>query len=126
MEQGTKFYKCEECGSVVELLEGESAPLESCGGKLKEMKANTSEGAGEKHIPEVEVKGNMAIVKVGSVLHPMTEEHNIGWVALYTNEGVYRKKLEPGKDPVVKFLLSEGEKVSAVYAYCNQHGLWKK
>ena len=36
----------------------------------------------------------------------------------------YRKWLNPGEAPNVKFLLSE-EKPVAVYAYCNLHGLWK-
>lgn len=122
----SKFYVCEDCKSIVELVDGDTAPLDSCGGKFKELKANTSDGASEKHVPEVEVNGNIVTVKVGSIFHPMTDAHYIGWVALFTTEGVYRKKLAPGKEPVVKFLLSDGEKVSSVYAYCNEHGLWEK
>jgi len=122
----SRFYVCEDCKSIVELVDGKDTSIDCCGGRLKELKANTSEGATEKHVPEVEINGNVATVKVGSVFHPMTEAHYIGWVALFTNEGVYRKKLEPGKDPVVKFLLSDGEKISSVYAYCNEHGLWEK
>lgn len=120
----SRFFECEKCKSVVELVEGKETSVECCGGRLKELKANTSDGATEKHMPEVEVNGNVATVKVGSVFHPMTDAHHIGWVALFTDEGVYRKKLRVNEDPVVKFLLSDGEKVSAVYAYCNEHGLW--
>lgn len=122
----SRFYVCEDCKSVVELVEGKEAAIDYCGGKLKELKANTNEGASEKHVPEVEINGNVATVKVGSVFHPMTDTHHIGWVALFTDEGVYRKKLDIGKDPVVKFLLSDGEQLSSVYAYCNEHGLWEK
>lgn len=126
MENAVKFFHCEECDGIFELVEGDGSKLSGCGGSLKEIKPNTSEGAGEKHIPEVEVQGNVAIVKVGSVLHPMVAEHYIGWVILDTNKGVYRKNLEAGEEPVAKFLLSEGETVSSVYAYCNEHGLWKR
>lgn len=126
MAEEGKFYECEDCKSIVELVEGEESSIKCCGGKLKEIKPNTSEGAGEKHIPDVEIQGNVATVKVGSILHPMLAEHYIGWIAMYTNKGVYRKELEVGKEPTAKFLLSEGEEISAVYAYCNEHGLWKK
>lgn len=127
MKKKGRFFVCEDCKSVLELVEGhQEMSVECCGGKLKEIKANSSDGAGEKHVPEVEIQGNIATVRVGSILHPMTEEHNIGWVAVFTDKGVYRKVLEVGKDPVVQFLLSEGEKISAVYAYCNEHGLWEK
>lgn len=126
MDGKGRFYVCEECGSIVELVEGKDAPIECCGGKLKEVKAGKKEGAAEKHMPEVEIEGDVATVLVGSVMHPMQDTHHIGWVAVYTNKGVYRKKLEIGKDPVVKFLLSDGEKISSVYAYCNEHGLWEK
>ena len=40
---------------------------------------NTSEGAAEKHLPVVEIDGRHITVKVGSIFHPMTEEHSIGW-----------------------------------------------
>ena len=125
MDKNGRFYMCEECKSIVELVEGEKAPIECCGGKLKEINPKKSEGAAEKHIPQVKVEGNVATVLVGSVFHPMQDGHHIGWVAVYTNKGVYRKKLEIGKDPVVEFLLSDGERISAVYAYCNEHGIWE-
>ena len=73
----------------------------------------------------VTVEGNNVKVDVGSVSHPMAEEHSILWVCLETCCGVYRKHLEVGKAPVAHFALSEGEKPLAAYAYCNLHGLWK-
>ena len=63
-------------------------------------------------------------VVVGSVEHPMTEEHSILWVYLQTDRGGQRKCLEVGKAPVAAFTLVN-EKPIAVYAYCNLHGLWK-
>jgi len=63
-------------------------------------------------------------VTVGSVLHPMAEEHFIGWVYLETDKGIQKKYLEIGKEPSVKFALKD-EKPVAAYAWCNLHGLWK-
>ena len=72
----------------------------------------------------VEVKDNTVTVTIGSVEHPMTEEHHIVWVYLQTDRGGQRKCLEIGKAPVVTFALAD-EKPVAAYAYCNLHGLWK-
>jgi len=69
-------------------------------------------------------KGNTVKVEVGSVEHPMIEEHSILWVYLQTDKGGQRKCLEVGKAPVVTFAFAD-EKPIAVYAYCNLHGLWK-
>jgi superoxide reductase len=83
----------------------------------------TTEASEEKHIPVYEVEGNTVHVTVGSVEHPMTEEHYIEWVCLLTDKGVYRKYLTPGKMPTASFI-TVNEKPIAVYAYCNLHGLW--
>ena len=64
-------------------------------------------------------------VTVGSVAHPMGEDHHIGWVALETAMGNQRKELIIDGAPEVSFALVEGDKPVAAYAYCNLHGLWK-
>ncbi len=78
----------------------------------------------EKHIPVVTVKDNIVTVTIGSVEHPMVEEHHILWVYLQTDRGGQRKCLEVGKAPAITFALAD-EKPIAAYAYCNIHGLWK-
>ena len=84
-----------------------------------------SEGAGEKHIPLIEKTGQRIVVKVGSVFHPMTNEHSIGWVFLETEKGGQIVKLNPNSDPVAEFSVADGDEAVAAYAYCNLHGLWK-
>lgn len=54
---------------------------------MTELKANTSDGAGEKHVPVVQVEGSKVTVKVGEVTHPMLEEHHIAWIYLETSQG---------------------------------------
>ena len=95
-----------------------------CGQKMTHLEAGVVEASREKHIPVATVNGNTVTVNVGSVEHPMAEEHHISWVYLQTDRGGQRKDLEVGKSPVVNFALSD-EKPVAVYAYCNLHGLWK-
>ena len=96
-----------------------------CGQKMTRLEPGTVEASREKHIPVVTVEGNTVTALVGSVEHPMSEEHSILWVYLETDKGGQRKCLEVGKPPVVTFALVD-EKPIAVYAYCNLHGLWKK
>jgi superoxide reductase len=82
------------------------------------------EASHEKHIPVVEKNGDIVKVTIGSVAHPMLEEHHITWVYLQTNRGGQRKCLPIGGEPTVSFALCDETPV-AVYAYCNLHGLWK-
>ncbi|MCI7131700.1 MAG: hypothetical protein MSA09_14350 [Lachnospiraceae bacterium] len=43
--------------------------------------------------------------------HPMLEEHFIEWITLNTNQGVYRKQLNPGQEPVADFCLCDERSV---------------
>ncbi len=119
-----KFYICEKCGNIVEKHENSGVPVVCCGQKMTELVAGTVEASREKHIPLVEVKDGVVTVTVGSVLHPMSEEHLISWVYLETDKGSQKKVLSASDSPVVKFALAD-EKPVAVYAWCNLHGLWK-
>ena len=106
------------------MIHDSGVPLVCCGEKMSELVPNTTEGATEKHLPVVEMDGNVVKVSVGSVEHPSTEEHYIAWVYLQTAHGGQRKAIQPGEKPEVSFALQDDELI-AVYAYCNLHGLWK-
>ena len=118
-----KFYICKHCGNIVEIVKDAKVPMMCCGEKLHQLVPNTVEASGEKHMPVVTVEGNIVNVNVGSVNHPMAEEHFIEWVYVETENGGMRKHLKPGQEPNVAFDLGN-EKAVAVYAYCNLHGLW--
>ena len=92
---------------------------------MKEIIPGTTDASVEKHVPVYEVKDNKVCVTVGSVAHPMTEEHYIQWISLQTKKGNQRKELKPGQEPKACFALCEGDEVVAAYAYCNLHSLWK-
>jgi superoxide reductase len=119
----TKFYICEHCGNVIEMIHNSGVPVMCCGKKMTELVPGTVEASHEKHIPVVAVTDNVVYVNVGEVEHPMTAEHSILWIYLKTDKGGQRKCLNVGDAPSVSFALGD-EKPLAVYAYCNLHGLW--
>jgi len=120
-----KFYRCETCGQMVAVVKKTGCDVFCCGKPMVEVVPNTTDAAVEKHVPVYEVKEGKVFVTIGSVLHPMTEEHYIEWIALKTKYGNQRKALQPGAEPKACFSICEGDEVEAVYAYCNLHGLWK-
>lgn len=112
------FYLQKETNNII-ISENEL----NLGDNFKLLKAGVTDGATEKHIPVVESNGNTYKVSVGSVPHPMTEEHWITQIILVTENGYMSKTLSPNEDPVVEFLTND--KPIAAYEYCNLHGLWK-
>ena len=125
MDNNKKFYICEKCGNIVEIINDSGVNPHCCGQKMSVLEAGVVEASREKHIPEVELSEGRVKVSVGSIEHPMAEEHSILWIYLQTNKGGQRKNLKVGDHPVAVFALDD-EKPVAVYAYCNLHGLWKK
>ena len=120
-----RFFKCPICGKVIAIVKETAVPTICCGQPMVELVPNTQDGAVEKHIPVFEVKGNVVHVQVGSVEHPMVDNHYIEWIVLKTNFGNQRKILKPGDKPVADFALLPGEKVEEVLELCNLHGLYK-
>ena len=120
-----KFYRCATCGQIVAIVKKTGVPVVCCGKPMQEMVPGTTDASLEKHVPVYELKDGKVIVSIGSVAHPMVEEHFIEWVSLQTKFGNQRKQLKPGDEPKVCFSICEGDEVEAVYAYCNLHGLWK-
>ena len=118
MTQKNEVYKCEVCGNIVEVLHEGAGTLVCCGKPMVLQKENTVDASLEKHVPVIEGKK----VKIGSVPHPMTEEHYIEWIEATSSSGEKCKKfLNPGDAPEIEFPF---EPVSA-REYCNLHGLWK-
>ena len=120
-----KFFINRTTKEIIEVVLGNDTTFTSEGREMVELKANSTDAAGEKHVPVITVDGNKVHVVVGSVLHPMTEEHSIQFIALETKQGVQRKALLPTEQPIADFVLAEGDEVVAAYEYCNLHGLWK-
>ncbi len=120
-----KFFVCQHCGNTVVMIKDAGVPMVCCGDNMTELKANTVDASVEKHIPVVKVDGNVVTAVVGSVEHPMVEEHFIEWIYLETSDGGQLKYLKPGQKPELQFALTANESAKAAYAFCNLHGLWK-
>jgi len=119
-----KFFRCNHCGNLVAKIHDAGVPLVCCGEKMQELVPGSVDAAVEKHLPVVKVEGDTLTVTVGSVDHPMTEEHWIEWVYVLTDKGGQRKEMHPGDKPELTFALG-GDKPVSVFAYCNLHGLWR-
>lgn len=124
MTEVLQIYKCMVCGNIVEVLHTGVGKLVCCGQNMNLFAENTEDAAYEKHVPAVSREDGKVVVKIGSVPHPMEEEHYIEWVELIAGDRVYRHALAPGEDPEVVFDCVEDGRI-VVREYCNIHGLWK-
>lgn len=120
-----KFFKCRLCGNIAGMIHFSGIKMICCKEEMQELIANTVDASKEKHVPVVTAFGNEVTVTIGQIIHPSLPEHHIDWIYLQTCCGGHRKCIKIGSQPSAKFLLNEGEKAVAVYAYCNLHGLWK-
>ena len=121
-----EVYKCAKGGNVVEVLVGGGGELVCCGEPMKLLDEKNREGAGEKHLPVIEVVSGGIMVKVGSVPHPMEADHWIQFIEVIRKDGkVGRKDLNPGDKPEAFFSMAPADVVT-VRELCNKHGLWAK
>jgi superoxide reductase len=123
MAEKLGIYKCEICGNVAEVVHGGNGDMSCCGAPMVLLKENSVDAAQEKHVPVVEKVDGGYKVSVGSVAHPMTDEHFIEWIELIAGDSSYRQFLNPGDAPEATFLVSADSVVAR--AHCNLHGLWK-
>lgn len=121
--QKNNVYKCNVCGNIVELIHVGGGTLVCCGQPMEMLAEKTADQGMEKHVPVIEKIDGGYKVKVGSVPHPMEENHYIEWIELIVGEKVYREYLKPGVEPEAVFMV-EAENVTA-REYCNVHGLWQ-
>lgn len=130
--------KCEKCGKTLLELKKcecgcdcsnecncEDCNCENCNCNMELLKPQTADMTLEKHVPVVNIDGENVEVVVGSTPHPMEEKHYIEYIILETEKGMYVRYLNPGEEPKANFTIQKDEKITAVYEYCNIHGLWK-
>lgn len=124
MAKRYEVYKCETCGNVVEILHGSFGQLVCCGQPMKLMEAREKEEGYEKHLPVIEKQDGKVVVKVGSIAHPMEEEHYIEMIEVITKDDkILRKYLKPGDEPKAEFDI---EDIKEAREYCTIHGLWRR
>lgn len=121
-----EMYKCNICGNIVEVVASGYGELVCCGEPMEHLKEHTKEEEmlGEKHIPFVTKSDNGFEIKVGSIPHPMTDEHYIMFIEANSPDKRYvkRKYLYPGEEPEMNLKCACDDVV--VRELCNIHGLW--
>lgn len=119
-----RFYFCETCGNFMIAAIASGVIPYCCGDEMTLLKANTTDGAKEKHVPVVKYTSNHSLmVSVGAEPHPMTSQHGIRFICVETTVGGIIRYLNEGDIPEV-CIRYDGKPI-AVYAYCNLHGLWR-
>lgn len=113
--------KCNHCKAVVRVLEdcNCNCGIACCGEEMKTLKANSTDGSAEKHVPDYTIKGDLIEVNVN---HVMESDHYIEWIAAVTDNEEYIKYLNPYTKAKAVFKYQEG---MVLYSYCNKHLLWK-
>ena len=123
MTEKMQIYKCEICGNIVEMVHGGKGKLVCCGQPMGFYEENSTDAAQEKHVPVVKKTDDGYKVTVGSVAHPMEEDHYIEWIELVAGDFSSRQFLNPGDEPQAVFCTDSEDVVAR--AHCNIHGLWR-
>ena len=119
----TRFYKCRHCGNVIHKVVDSGVNVVCCEEQMRVLIPNIVDASNEKHVPVVTRIDDCTIrIQVGSSPHPMTPEHHIAFIYVETENGGIRIDLKDRPEAVV--CTCHG-KPTAVYEYCNLHGLWK-
>ena len=123
MTSQKQVYRCNVCGNIVEVLHAGKGELVCCGEPMELLQEKSTDAGLEKHVPVIEATDQGAKVKVGSVPHPMEENHYIEWIEVTADGETCLQFLKPGDKPEADFETG-GKKVTA-REYCSVHGLWK-
>ena len=91
---------------------------------METLCAKSGDEGKEKHVPVLQQGAEGCKVVVGSIPHPMEEDHYIQFVEILNGDYVNRKYLKPGEAPEAEFYVKAQEGLE-VRAYCNKHGLWR-
>lgn len=123
MTQKRQVYVCQRCGNMVEVLRPGRGTLVCCNQPMTPAEENTTDASKEKHVPVVARAHGEVSVRIGSVAHPMAEEHFIEWIEVVQDGMSSLRFLKPGEAPQAAFPCPGGAVTAR--AYCNLHGLWK-
>ena len=112
------FKKCNTCKNVV--FDFENKEIKCCEKNMVNLKANSTDAAFEKHIPNYEIINDKINI---SVNHVMEDNHYIMWIIMVSDSEIQYKEFTSKDEPKVTF---EYKPNSTIYSYCNLHSLWMK
>jgi superoxide reductase len=123
MTKINQIYKCPICGNIVEILHTGKGELVCCGQPMELLIAKSEDIGHEKHVPIISQTETEIVVTVGSIPHPMEENHYLEWIELIADNKIYKEFLKPGDKPQASFKIKANKLRARVY--CNIHGLWQ-
>lgn len=123
MTQKNQIYKCNICGNIIQVLHVGAGELVCCGQPMELQIEKTEDQGAEKHVPVIEKTAKGIKVKIGSIDHPMEQDHYIEWIEIIVNNNAGKHFLKPGDKPETEFPFKH-ENIQ-IRAYCNIHGLWQ-
>ena len=125
MTKKFEIYKCNVCGNTVEVINGATGELVCCNEPMEILKVQSEETMYEKHKPVIISQDNNITIKVGSIPHPMNNEHHIDFIeAISLDEKyLYRKYLNVDESAQMEFFCKT-DKMKA-RELCNLHGLFE-
>lgn len=127
MTEKMGLYKCNICGNIIEVINPGDGQLVCCSVPMEELKEQTNDDiAQEKHVPIVTIEGNTKTIRVGSIPHPMEENHYIVFIEAVSPDKKYlkRKYLYPGDEPKMELKQNCSYDKFTARELCNIHGLW--
>ena len=126
MTEKLELYKCHVCGNLVEVVLAGEGELVCCGQPMEKLVPQTqsNEMIGEKHVPIVEKTQDGIKIRVGSIPHPMEDEHYITFIEAMSDDKRYvkRKYLYPHEAAELNLKCSCDKVIAR--EFCNIHGLW--
>lgn len=125
MTEEMQVYRCNICGNITEVLHLGVGKLVCCDNKMQLLEEKREGLGSQKHIPVIEEIPDGIKVKIGSLSHPMEENHCIEWIEIIVDDQIYRKVLKPGDKPEAEFKIDMDDVDEVVVReYCSIHGLW--
>jgi superoxide reductase len=126
MTEKFEIYKCSICGNIVEVINDGKGALVCCGEPMEHLcEKSNDDAAQEKHVPVIVTEGETKTIRVGSIPHPMVEEHYIMFIEAISKDKkqITRKYLYPEEKAEMNLKDSDNTDVTA-RELCNIHGLW--
>jgi superoxide reductase len=117
-----EVYKCEVCGNMTKVVHASGGTMVCCGKPMTLLVEKNADTGKEKHVPVVGKSAKGVLVKLGSVPHPMEENHYIEWIEVQDGNSLMSTNLHPGEKPEAEFCAADPNVKAR--AYCNVHGLW--
>ena len=126
MTERLELYKCEVCGNTVQVILEGFGQLTCCGQPMLKMLPKTNdENFAEKHVPVFNEREAGLEIKVGSIPHPMENEHYIMFMEAISKDKnrMLLQYLYPNDEP--KTVIRDIQEVENALEVCNIHGLWE-